>query len=1164
MLLKALCKSHPFGLESTKQLLRTMKLTAIIFLMACLTASANGFSQITLSETNVPLQKVFKEIKKQSGYNFLFQYELLEQAGNVTVKVYNVSLKEAINECLKGKNLTYEIFDKTIVIKQKEEAQKKEAPLLHLIDVKGRVVNEIGEPVIVTVTVKGTSKAISTNNNGDFLLKGVDENAILVISGVSIETSEIKLSGRNELTIKAVTKISTQEEVTINTGYQKIAKERATGSYSKVENALLSRQPSTNLFERLDGITNSLLVDKRAGEKRFQVRGLSTLNDGQPLIVLDNFPFNGNVNDINPNDILDITVLKDAASASIWGAKAANGVIVITTKKSRYNQPTQVTYNSNARLQEKINQNYYPSMSTSEYIDVEQFLFEKGFYDAKLINTIRYPTISPVVEILNKKRSGLLSEQVATQHIDALRNLDTRNEYDKYLLRSPISLQQHLNFGGGSNNLRYNFSVGYDRNSDEFKGTGVFKRLTVNSGLSFKPINRVELSINTNFSQSNSRSGAQQFFDLNIYPYAQLADAAGNHLAVVKDYRMSFVDTAGSGKLLDWHYKPLDEVGFLDSKNRVQLLLTNLNASVRLTNWLSVDLRYQYGHEQLSSNVLHRKETYFVRSLVNQFTKPGSFERNIPVGGFLDTDNSDLVSNNLRGQINFNSSWAGKHEISGLVAAESGESRTRVGANRVYGYNDANLTYNTNIDFKTLYPLYLGGTSIIENRLSYGEFINRSVSFLGNASYTYNSRYTIYASARKDGSNIFGVNTNNRWKPLWSLGTAWDISKETFYDIDWLPLLKLRFSYGYTGNTSNTTPALTTILYSPVVSVYTGTPIASIVSPPNPDLRWEETRILNLGADFTIFQNRITGSFEWFVKKSKDIVSEFPIDPTLGIFSAKKNVANLKTKGFDVQLSSLNLDGKLQWRTQLNLSYCKAIVTNYFNNFITTPVTSPGINPLKGQIAYGLYSYKWAGLDPLNGDPQGYLGKQVSKDYNGILNDSFQHQVFHGSSIPLYFGNVINALSFKGVTVSANITYRFAYYFRRPSVYYSRLFEEGTNRSADYSKRWMKSGDENFTTVPSMTYPSNSQRDQFYYYSEVNVQRGDHIRLSDMRVSYDFNNAMLQKMWIHSLQLYLYANNLNVVLWKANHSGIDPDYTGATLIIPPSRTWAIGLNVNFK
>ena len=393
-MLNDLCTRYKAGLTKT---LLIMKFTAIFLLTAVLQVNATGHTQgITLSEKNASLEKVFKEIKKQSGYSFLYTQEMLLQAKKVDIEVNNASLYSVLEECFKEQPLTYTILNNTIIVKPKETSPNEVAvDVPPPIDVKGRVVNENGDPVPgVTITVKGTKKMTATDVNGMFELKGVDQNASLVFSGVNVETYELKINGKTEFgDIGLKTKVTLGEDVkvTVNTGYQTIPKERITGSFSTVGTKELERTLSYSIVDKLEGNLTGLLFDPLG----VTIRGVSTINSSRlPLVVIDGFPItiSKDVNDyadenefaafkraletINPNDIATITVLKDAAAASIWGVRAANGVIVITSKHTSSREP-EINFSTNISITPR------PDVNKLPYANGEtQLKIEKGRYDA--------------------------------------------------------------------------------------------------------------------------------------------------------------------------------------------------------------------------------------------------------------------------------------------------------------------------------------------------------------------------------------------------------------------------------------------------------------------------------------------------------------------------------------------------------------------------------------------------------------------------------------------------------------------------------------------------------------------------------------------------------------------------------------------------------------
>lgn len=1161
---------------TAKTILMVMKLTIILLTAACLGAAAKGHTQgVSLSMKNAPLAKVFAAIEKQ-GFYFTYTRELLQGTKNVDVDVKNAPIKEVMNICVKDQPINYEIIDKSVVIKKRTAINDDDfLQTLPPIDIKGRIVDENGKGVVVSIQVKGTNKGTTTNDNGEFELKGVSDDAVLVISGLGIQAFEWSVDGRTDLGIinsKTKTSIGQEIKIEVQTGYQKVSKERFVGAYSQLDSAAYNRRQGMSIIDRLDGTVTGVLFDKKAGG--IQIRGISTLGSlysptTAPLIILDNFRFTGDISSINPNDVDNITVLKDAAATSIYGAQGGNGVIVVTTKRGKYNSAFYANVRSNVTMTEKPDLFYYPQMGISDFIDLEKLLFSKGHYDATLANTTQPPPTSPVVDILEKVRKGTLTQAQADAQIDVLRGHDLRNDVNKYVNRAAVAQQYYANFGGGNNQSSYALSLGYNRILNGIKGSKPDEQYTMASNYSFRPLKNFEIQAAVNLSQGVSKSVG---FSLpNLAPYAQLADANGNSMAIPYLYRLSFVDTIRAGKLLDWHYRPLDEIRLADATTRNRSINLNLSSSFRFTDWLTAMVSYNYNTALSNSRNYSNVQTFFTRDLINRFTNLSQTNpdlRNpVPVGGILNVSNSEATSYGARGQININKSWGSRHSITSLIAGEVTQSKSGGNTNRFYGYDNTLGTYKSTINYNVSYPNFFGGGGgFVPQSNTIGEGLyNRFVSVLGNASYTYATKYTLYASARRDGSNIFGVNTNNKWKPLWSVGASWMLSKEKFYHVKWLSSLRLSSSFGYTGNVNNSLAGVPTMSYSQQPATFTSLVYGQVGDAPNPDLKWEEVKIFNIAADFSVLNDRLSGRFDFFNKNINNLIAPFPFPPSSGVNQYTVNSANMKGNGFELNLNSVNTTGELKWITNFGLSHAKMKIAKLYlgSKFKANEFVGYGVNSSIGRIAYGIGSYRWAGLDPRTGDPMGYYQGQVSKNYSAIFSDSVDNQVFHGSAIPLYQGYVLNNFSWKNISVSFNITYRFAFYFRKPALDYQALFSTGQGH-ADYAVRWQKPGDEQHTTVPSLLYPNPATgRDQFYQYSEINVLRGDNIRVQDIRLAYDQTVRLSKNNLRQTLQFFVYPNNLNFILWRKNKDKLDPDFTGGALFAaPPPRTWTVGINMN--
>ncbi len=1021
------------------------------------------------------------------------------------------------------------------------------------------------------------SKTIGLSNaKGFFRLVSKYADDTLRIEYIGYTSQTIPVSGlqATPLLIRLSGQEQNLQEVTVQTGYQSMAKEKSTGSFSVINNHLFNEQVGTSVLSRLDGIANGLTVDKKRASSfstGIMIRGLSTIGGPKdPLIVLDNFPYDGDLNNINPNDVESITLLKDAAAAAIWGTRAGNGVIVITTKKGHYNQPATIEFSSNLSVVQKPDIWYTKPISSTDYIDVEQFLYGKGFYNSS-ISSVFKPALSPVIELLIKKSNGQLSAADADAKINALRSVDTRNDFEKYIYKPAVLQQYALSLRGGSQNISWLLSGGYDQNVSELSAP--LQRISLRSENSIRLSSALQFTGGLSYIQNNTTSGQNGYGSLtsgnavSLYPYAMLADENGNALPLNKTYRQAYLDTAGQGKLLDWKYYPLEDYKHtLTTNNRYDLMaFANLNYTIS-KDWLA-ELQYRYENQRTSSQTLSDMVSFYTRNLINSFTQlnyaTGQKTNKIPVGGILDQSNTLLEAINYRAQVQYNHVWK-KHRLSGLAGTEIREVNTATNTYRTYGFNGDNLTTG-NVDFTTPYPQWVTGfSSFIPNNAFLSKLSNHYVSTYANMAYTYLDRYTFSASGRRDASNLFGVSTNQKWTPLWSAGFSWFLSKEKCNTLSWLPYLKLNMSYGYSGNIDPNQSALTTILYQST-SPYTLTPMATVNQYGNQDLRWERAGQFNIRLDFKTLRNRLTGTIEYFSKMGKDLYGLSPIDYTAVITNTLvKNSASMKGSGWDMELNSLNIDRKFKWQTTLMWNVSKNTVTDYYTNTARASSYINGANvytlsPLKGYPVYSVFSYPFAGIDPQTGNPQGIRNHQLSTNYTALLADSLQNAVYNGSAIPISQLAFRNTFSHGRFSLVVNIIGKFGYYFRRNTIDYSDLFYNG-NGHADFAKRWQQPGDELTSDVPSMVYPLVSNRDAFYKGSEIMVEKGDHIRLQYITISYEYGPAKKMFTPFKHVRLFLNANNMGI-LWRANKVKLDPDYLDNT--IPPSVSFSAGCNLIF-
>ena len=1144
--------------------------SVLLFGIFLLFSSGVSAVQVTLNLKSVPLETAFAELKKQSGYGFWYEKKDLGEV-KVSIAVKNVGLKEAMDLCLKGLPFSYEIFDKTVVVKRKVVVAPSGAvPTRGGVQekVKGKVVDaQTNEPLAgVLVRVKSPAMSVVSNERGffEFNLPSGKYELVVQYLGYNIRNYDLVAPLSDELSLGLMPTENTLNQVqVVNTGYQSLPKERATGSFFVVGTELLSRGVGANILDRLDGVTGSLIFNRNNqgggyNGSSMSIRGRSTINgDAEPLIVLDNFPFYGDISTINPNDIEQVTVLKDAAAASIWGARAGNGVIVITTKKGKLNTPLQLSLNTSLKITNKPRLFTRRQLASAEFIEVEQFLFDRGRYDAAINNG--FGAISPAVEIMSAHRKGQFDLNSKNRMLDSLAQFDVRGEELEHLLRHPTEQQYQLNIAGGTTTHRYIVSAGYDQQLPE-SNVASNDRFTINANHHFIALdNKLEIGFIMQFSQRYSRRNTSMLS--NRFPYEHITDG-GRALPITDGIlNLQYATATQQAGLLDWLYRPLEE-NFANLKEKEISGRGNISIAYRPIERLKVSFNYQHQRSDGKREDLSPLTSYRTRNQINTLTQldqvTGLLTRPVPLGDILNSRFTDLVGNSARLQVDFDKAW-GQHRLAMLAGYEIGELTSTSAANTLYGYNPATGTnLNATIDYIKYHRFYYNGsTNQISMGLQNSGTLDRNRSIFANLSYDLLDRYIISGSIRRDESNIFGVKANEKGVPLWSTGLAWKIAEENFIKTGWLPLLTLKASYGYSGNVYKGISAYLTSSAPTFINPWQGN-YANIVNPPNPSLRWERVRNLNLELDFALKNNVLRGNVAYYRKLSTDLIGRAPVAPQTGVSSFVSNSAVLSTNGVDVSLSTTQHFSGFRWTGTVLYNWVMDRVKQYQvtagSNYDV--VNGNFNNPLVGYPYNAVFAFSWAGLDQV-GAPRAYLSGTASTNYTAVRNSSERGDIAYiGSATPTVFGSFRNEFNWKYFNLSFNITYKFGYYFRRASLNNSSLFS-GNYRMPDYSERWKNAGDEMFTTVPALVYPANANRTAIYTLSDLLVESASHIRLQDIRLDCDMKQLMKDAK-LPQMQVFLYAQQLGL-LWKANKHGIDPDNQQML----PSSSLAVGLRLNF-
>ena len=1143
-----------------------MKLIAILLTVACLQVSAEGFSQqITLSKNNVSLKSVLQYIRKQSGYQLLYNTDLIQKAKPVSINVHNSGIEEALKQSLKGQAFTYEIADKVILIKPVTADNASNLRWQALKQIRGKVVTADGHPLPgVVITEKGTTNKTATNGEGEFELRNAADDAVLVFSYIGYNTQEIATKGgTGPLNITMIQSDNKLQEVNVvvSTGYQNLPKERATGSFSFVDQKKLgiTNLAGTNFAKGLEGLVPGLLV---APDGRMQIRGVSSLKavTREVLIVVDGFPIESGNFTVNPNDIESISVLKDAAASSIWGVRASNGVVVITTKSGKATDGKAIfDFSSSLSFDESPDFYFQRPVSSADYIDFEVETIKKGWINFANADQTPY---SKVGELFYKKYKGLLNDAQVEEGLNSLRQLNSLDQQDLFYRRA-LQRQLNLSVRGGTDKYKFSISTLYTNQLTALVGNKNDNLiLNVKNSLQVLPKVSVSLGVNSTFVKGNANNTGYDF--ANGRPYNMILDSDGNyvsHGSRVSDHlKQGYYDKG----YLNWDSNPLQNVQNTTNSTNTFAARINLGADYQVTNGIKISSQYQTELRYINTDNLQNLNTYYVRNLANMWrvydASKGAYVSKFPIGPVFDKDKSRQNSWTFRNTVNIDKQIGSDHAITAIAGVELRKIDRKSNSERYYNYNPQALTVD-NFDAVGLSNYTLSSIGSYETYTwnpNFAESDNRFFSVFANAAYTFKNKYTVSGSIRTDQSNLFGTDPKYRYQPLWSTGLSWNATKEDFMtSVAFLNKLILRGTYGINGNIGNSSPY-------PIASTgknfNTQENMLTFTNPENQALRPEKTSSTNLGLDFGVFNHRLSGSIDFYRKKSYDLLGNSILDATTGFGSAEKNTAVMTNHGFEFNLNARLSEGSVKMDVDINFGYNKNKVTEVLAPNKTASVYVAGTSPIEGLPLSYLYSYKWAGLSA-TGEPQIYDANGNIQSWSAARLTNVDALKYVGTMDPPFYGGMMFNVSYRGFTLTPQFTYKMGHKMRLST---SRM-DMSPRMTSDIANRWRNPGDEKTTNIPRTFSTASVDQKWTDYYRKADVWDDDasFIRLRSLTLSYQLPNKFLFNVFTGA-SLTAQANNL--WLWTANKQGTDPDYTSLStgdINYPPVKNYVLSLNLNF-
>ncbi len=1186
-----------------------LSLAAGIALMSMIDPYELHAQQVELNFKNANVKEVITSLSDHYGYEFVFDGNLLKTARPISVNLKLSSIEDALSILFKDQPFSYRLENKRIILYRKTVSTNSQL-------VRGKVIDSLGNTIagVSIHNLQDNSQAMSSGD-GDFELNVTRPEIQLSFRHVSFNEKVMRFSPEQvtrPVRVMLSTKESMLNEIMI-TGYQRISKERSPGAYSMINNDQLNKQINVDLASALEGQVAGLTYIKnpaRVAADNPVLRGIGTYSSDvttNPLIVIDDLPTELTLNDINPYDVESVTVLKDATAASIYGARAANGVIVVTTKKGK-GQGVSVNFNVDQFITQKPDIAKMHYASTSDLIDYEIDVFNKersryanteslfNYYGKLGSGSLKY--YSPLYDLFRKESIGTINQQERDATINTWRNNDYIKEFTDNVWQNET--RQRYNASISQNSSKSNTFVSF--NYDKGKGQVVHEKnekfnLYLKSAFNITKWLNATVGLNGTYSVNKETDGI--YNDLFLQPrYTRIKDENGNLVyAPYVDLSSSIgpgsaingetaEQIAANGNLKSTSFNVLEALGEgIESNKSLNLrAFTSLRATIY--KGLSFQTQFSYELGQASRESFYDEDSYMMRvasnAMVSYNAATGVYTKNLPAGGRYYQFESKRYNYTFRNQFNYDNTFGqyGQHQLTALAGFEMRQSHVpRPIQQLLVGYNPVTLT-STTIDWATLSKsgitsyIYGGNVRLGDlNGVAQKETLHRFTSLYANAGYTYSNKYNLTGSIRVDQADLFGVDPKFKYRPLWSVGAGWNVSNEEFMkNKDWLNSLKLRATYGITGNVDQESSSYGTATWKSD-KLFPYLQYLEQKSLPNPMLRWEKTTTTNLGVDFSIFDNRLSASIDAYNRYSSDLLIGAVLDPTVGANSRVINNGALRNKGIEFNINTVWLKRKdLTASTQLVFSFNKNKVekVNGLTATAQSYVGSPSNYFFEGNSYNSIMAYRYAGM--LNGYPY-FLDQNgdsnVVFDENGTptkINDinSPDALVYLGTLFPKYTGSINQRLRYKAFDLSAMFVFSGGHKLRKDAIDFAS--DKLTN--AGLVNRWAAGATNDYPRL-MVDYPDNlrsgaSTLSKLWRYSDQQIVSADYVKLRNIAVGYQLPKQLAHKAGMQNVRLTAQVNNLWT--WSAAGNDIDPEsysLNSGTRYLPLAKSFLMGLSLTF-
>ncbi len=1173
--------------------------------------------KVSLSLKNVGLPTILKEIKAQTGYDFMYNAQEIDTEKKISVELNQVPLDSALQVCLSHYNLTYTMRGKIIVL------QKTIKVIQTMIQstINGIVKDEKGVFLPgVAVILDGTSMGTATDMEGRFKLTIPPGKHKLNFSFIGMKPVQQTVEGDMDITVVMEEDAAELEEVVV-TGMEVIKKDYMTGSASVITAKDLKTQGINSVDRILEGTIaglNSTTVSGAPGTRaQITIRGENNLSGNtEPLWIVDGLPLmsgvpenntgdyagtimQDGVGNIMPEDIESISILKDASAAAIYGAKAANGVIVITTKKG-FRSKTQFNYTGNYSISEA------PRLHLDFMNSEEKLRYEKDLLETFGLNYADWTGRGGY--LYKQYLEGYLTLEDYNKQVDELRHTNT--DWFDVLFRTAHSHSHNLSIRGGSEEMTYYTSINFQEQngilrSNKYTNAGVLMKLD------YRPIKNLILAVDlsANIRKNRDHASAVDPFVYAVFanPYEKPFDENGDYAADLSYLGKNYTETTASG------YK-YDSFNIVRELRETRALQDGLDASLTFNARYDIipglavsaiirkGMSYNTTTTEIESDTYtsYAKESFAKQVYSGQDVLPSEYNN-----GELSESSGKNSNWSFRGQIDYSFKVKNDHLFSLLVANEiTSKKFNNFGYTSPIYYGDFRITgipdFGDEVTFETL-------RAQVGNMFNTSTGQDRTVSFLGSFRYGYKDKYVANFNIRMDGADAIG--DANRFTPLWSIGLRYNLHHEKFFENDIVTELALRGSYGYTGNIDRTAyPFATMALGS---DMYEGNRFATEFTYPNPTVGWEKKLDRNFGVDLGLFDGRVNFTMDYYNNRTEDVLTNLTIPISTGRNSVRANGGIVKNTGLEFYLNIRWVNRpNFTFSTSGNIARNKNLIVRSEHDYksyaeaIRTSNSKGGVINVIGEETGSIMGWKTAGVDPISGNPMYYLTEDGKRAYaqfldgwdnlsetdkqeylnNGIVSsfsvpdyvvcdkedgnrsDFFLLSMqYLGRSNPKYVGGFNTYLRYRNFEFSTQWSYKVGHIIpsfndlqnapnNYGSSYSNDLGVSGTNRERKYLSFWKTSGDVTDIArfVGGNDYWANC-------YTSDKYEKGNFLRMTNVAISYRLPSEVAQRFGMKNMSLSFNAYNL---LTFTKYSGLDVGTSGA-FSYPASREFNIKLSVGF-